>query len=296
MNENAESQNFEQDLTQKELHPGAVFVIHLFMRTPVKMPDKERMTQVMEKHLGKVDCFCHDGKLAGFAPQKYRSEFKDATVPPQLMVMECIPTDEMKMDEFTRSQFWDCPESEEILSECRYHVIANDMLAAGMDYRDRAEMLIDYTEALVELYPECEAVYFQSSGKMHTTEHLLNDRVPREQKFIYYAVNVRFFNIQGTNDMMIDTLGMSTLFLPDLQYHFHGLEPNAVVNHAYNLLIYLFENNCPIESGETVDGIKGGEMSREVQWRCQYEDSLIQPVRLVLDIDTGEYASGNRNR
>ncbi len=36
--------------------------------------------------------------------------------------------------------------------------------------------------------------------------------------------------------MMVDTLGMSVLSLPDLQYHFHGMDPNAVVNHAYNML------------------------------------------------------------
>ena len=28
--------------------------------------------------------------------------------------------------------------------------------------------------------------------------------------------------------MLIDTVGMSTLFLPDLQYHFHGMDPNWV--------------------------------------------------------------------
>ena len=32
--------------------------------------------------------------------------------------------------------------------------------------------------------------------------------------------------------MLIDTVGMSTLFLPDLQYHFHGMDPNWEVNHA----------------------------------------------------------------
>ena len=58
---------------------------------------------------------------------------------------------------------------------------------------------------------------------------------------MYYAVNVRYFSIQGTNDMMVDSVGMSTLFLPDLQYHFHGVDPNHVVFHAYNVLI-IFSN------------------------------------------------------
>lgn len=39
--------------------------------------------------------------------------------------------------------------------------------------------------------------------------------------------------------MIVDTLGMSTLFLPDLHYHFHGADPNHVVNHAYNVLSYI---------------------------------------------------------
>ena len=87
---------------------------------------------------------------------------------------------------------------------------------------------------------------------------------------------------------------MSTLFLPDLQYHFHGMDPNWVVNHAYNVLSYIYDNDCPINSGETIDGIVDGRMNRELQWKCQYESALIQPVREVLDICMGEYASGTR--
>ena len=93
---------------------------------------------------------------------------------------------------------------------------------------------------------------------------------------------------------MVDTLGMSTLFLPDLQYHFHGLNPDDVVNHAYNLLLYIYDNDNPIKPGDHVDGLKDGTMSREVQWNVQYENSLIQPIREVIDINTGEYASGKR--
>lgn len=30
-----------------------------------------------------------------------------------------------------------------------------------------------------------------------------------------------------------------------------------------------------------------------IQWKCQYEDALIQPKRPVLDINTGEYADNH---
>ena len=69
---------------------------------------------------------------------------------------------------------------------------------------------------------------------------------------------------------------------------------NWVVEHAYNVASYILEHDDPIEDGETVDGVVDGQMSREVQWKCQYEDALIQPPREVLDINMGEYAAGNR--
>ena len=94
--------------------------------------------------------------------------------------------------------------------------------------------------------------------------------------------------------MLIDTVGMSTLFLPDLQYHFHDMDPYWVVNHAYNVASYILANDYPIEDGETVDGVEDGKMSRDVQWKCRYEDALIQPPRGVLDICMGNFSSGSR--
>ena len=93
--------------------------------------------------------------------------------------------------------------------------------------------------------------------------------------------------------MLVDTLGMSLLFLPDLQYHFRGLDPNRIVNHAYNTAFYLLINDNSIETGDTIDGITDGSAQPE-RWICRYEEPLIQPVREVLDIDTGAHAAGNR--
>ncbi len=289
-----EEKVIRQDL-EKAAQPGMVFIIHLLMKDRCSMPQKDVMTSVMRKHLGEVQCFTHDDKLIGFAAKKYNVEFKDCSMPPQLMVMECIGTEDYHLDEITKSQMWDCPESEEILDQCKYQVIATDMMAAGMDYKERAEMLMDFVEALVELYPECVAVQFQSSGKMFTRDRIINHDIPRDARFIYFAVNVRFFRIQGTDDFIVDTLGMNTLFMPDLQYHFHDMDPNWVVNHAYNLCSYMFDNDNPIKSGETVDGITDGEMDRNIKWKCHYENSLVQPAREVLDVCMNQYSSGQRN-
>ena len=106
---------------------------------------------------------------------------------------------------------------------------------------------------------------------------------------------MRFFNVQGTDDKMIDTLGLYAIGLPDVQYHFHDLDPDAIVNHAYSVASCIFENNAPVKTGETIAGLgQNGQMDPHILWKCCYERSLLQPEREVMDVCTGEYASGNR--
>ena len=53
-------------------------------------------------------------------------------------------------------------------------------------------------------------------------------------------------------------------------------------------------NDNPVGDGDTISGLENGELDSNVQWTLQYEDSLVQPVRAVLDVNMGEYASGTR--
>lgn len=288
-----EEKVLKQDLSKKDEN-NQVFIVHLLMKEKMEMPSKDHMIQIMQKHLGDIDCFTHDEKSAGFAAKKYQVEVKEGKLPATLLVMGCLPMDDFQIDMFTRSQMWDCPESSRILEQCKYHVVAVDMMVNLLPYKDRAEMDMDYMEALVELYPDCVAVYFQTSGKMFTREKILNHSIPKEDRFIYFAVNARFFNIQGTNDHIVDTIGMNLLGLPDLQYHFHDFEPNWVVNHAYNTASYIFNGEKIIENGDHIDGVKEGKMDVNIRWLCHHENSLIQPLRPVIDIYMNEYAAGNR--
>ena len=84
--------------------------------------------------------------------------------------------------------------------------------------------------------------------------------------------------------------------------------PQIVATGTNQYLINLMvKNNCGSAAGtkrrfplltflaqETIDGVADGQMCREIQWKCQYEDALIQPPRGVLDINMGNYASGGR--
>ena len=260
------------------------------------MPSRDTMVEVFTKHLGPVDCFSYGAESAGFAPQNYKVHYEDndADISPTLMVTNCEKIDKLVLDDFAHSQVWDCPNVDELLAECQYRVFATDMLASGLEPKERADMLVKYVDALLELYPSCKAVVFGPSRKFLSRETIENHPDKEVTRFIYYAVNVRYFSIQGTDDMMVDTLGMSTLFYPDVQYHFHGMNPDDIVHHAYSVLYYIFEHDNPIDDGQTIAGLENGDMNPDIKWKVQYEDSLIQPVRTVIDINMGEYASGTR--
>lgn len=290
------NQVFQQNLDDKnESRPDSPFFIQLLFKEPVDMPGKDKMISVMQKHIGAVECYSHSKDTAGFAVQEHIAESKDGKMPVFLMVIGCDKFNGEGIDDFIMSQMWDCrAERERIFKECRYQVMANDMMALTLPAQERANLEADFVEALAELYPSCEAFYFENCGKLLLAEDVRSHQLQGLARFIHFGVNVRFFNIEGTEDMLVDTVGMSTLFLPDLQYHFHGMDPNWVVNHAYNLSKYILINDNPIQNGETIDGVAEGQMSQEIRWKCQYEDALIQPPREVLDIHMGQYASGGR--
>ena len=285
-----------QDLTKEDVKPGGVFIIHLLMEEQCAMPDKALFQTILDKYLNHVNCFGYSEETACFEASDYRVSFENdkITAHPQLMITSCSKIQMPIMDDVAKTQLWNCPNGEEILERCHYQVLATDMLASVLDYRERAQLLVGYIEALAELYPTCKAVVFENSKKRLTREAILHCELPKEERFLYYGVNIRFFNIQGTNDMLVDSLGMSTLFLPDVQYHFHGLNPNDIVNHAYDMLYYIYDYNNPIESGNTITGLSDGNPDKDVKWKLQYEQSLIQPVREVIDVNTLAFAAGNR--
>lgn len=283
----------EMDAT---IRPGGLFVMHLLMKEACAMPSEERMVEVLTKHLGNVEATIgNPGVSAGYVAMNYIAEFKDGKLPVQLMISKCVEFQADKIDDMQRSQMWDCREERDrILSECKYHVLAHDLLGGGLPSKVRANMLMDYLEALLELYPSCEAVYFMNSGKMILADEIRKKKIDGIKRFIKYAVNVRFFNIKDTEDSIVDTLGLSLLYIEDIQYHFHGMDPNWVVNHAYNMASYLLEGDAPIKDGDTIDGIAEGVIVQNIQWQCHFENALIGPARAVLDVCMGEFAAGNR--
>lgn len=293
----AEEPILQQDLGQKAPdHRHLIFLWLLFRDTPDR-PAPQVFREALTHRLGQVDMVTQsDQGLYSFAAREYPVEYQDGKVPAQLLLGSPEPFAPDSLSEMERSQLWDLRDSEAFLAQCRYKLPISDFMASGLPYRDRCRLLADWLEIALELFPSAVGVWVPSSGKLLDRDRLLNNPLEGDDRFLWFGVNVRLFNIQGSDAQVMDTLGMHAIGLPDVQLHFSGLDPNLLSNYLYNVANYLYDNNAPVKSGETIDGIDPqGKIAREIQWSCQYERALIQPARDVMDIRPGRFAAGKYN-
>lgn len=287
-------QVLKQDLDEKSEFQR-LFQMYLLFDEKAERPDAATIRNALEAHCGQVDTVSGDDALSSFAVDAYKVTYENGELPAQVMMADMTPFQPETITEMERTQFWTMPDAEDVLQQCRYKLLISDFMAAGLDYKSRSSLLADWLEVAVGLFPTCKAIWIPSSGKLLVPSEIVDNPYEGASRFLQFGINIRFFNIHGTEDSLIDSLGLFALGLPDVQYHFHTLDPNDVSRHAFNVAAYLFEAEVPVNDGETIAGLLDGEMSPGVHWTCQYEMALIQPSREVMDVCPGEYAAGGRS-
>lgn len=211
----------------------------------------------------------------------YLVSFADGDMPAQTSLM---PTKHRPASEYETAvqQAWHWPKAGEVVEECRHSLFLTDMMASGLEPKDRLRLITGTLRAVLETAP-CDAVYFRESDKLLEPGDYLT--AIEAGAILYGAMNVRFFNVQGTGsereEMLMDTVGLAALGVPDVQCHYFELEPGEVAQYLTNLGYYLFDRGDVIQDGETFGP------TENVRWRCEHQYALAGPHRLVLDVDPG---------
>lgn len=271
-----------------------LFQMYLLFEENLERPNAEAIRKALESRCGKTETVSPDDTLSSFAVEAYKVTYQDGEMPAQVMMADVTPFQPETITELERTQFWTMPDAEDVLEQCRYKLLISDFMAAGLDYNSRSALLADWLEVAVSLFPACKAIWIPTSGKLLHPAEITDNPYEGAARFLQFGMNIRYFNIHGTEDGLVDSLGLFALGLPDVQYHFHTLDPDDVSRHAFAVAAYLFEAEVPVSDGETIAGLLNGEMAPDVQWPCRFELALIQPSREVLDICPGEYAAGGR--
>ena len=262
-------------------------------------PQKTTANAILRKAkevFGDIKIISRDEKLTSFTPPEYTS-FSNGKFEPVSLAISGVGEfdDKQSVSEFARSQIWNVQNVDEVLSQYKYSLKLYDINASGQMPKQRAEMLVLWLEVALAVFPECKAIWTKDAGKLQLVDAIKQFKGIGINEFIFSMVNVRFFNIPDTNEFIVDSVGLANIGLSDVQFHFRGVNPNKVANLAYKLAWYMLNDDNLIKDNDTIDGLNDkGELTSDVQWLCHYEDSLIEPLRPVLDINMGKYAAGDR--
>lgn len=281
-------------------HWQAVYTFMPLFEEPVEMPSFEVFMDRMGQHFGHVEYMGENPALprkatdmAGFALMDHlvTDQEKKQEYPSQLLLFGMSEFDRELWDAHIISNFHACQEEEKeaLLPRCRYALLAANMMAATLPMKEEYGIMASYADLLLELFPDCLGIYWPHSQSFTSRSYYQQPHwYHAENHFLDGGLNIRMFRIDGTDELLFDTLGLTVIGLPDLQFHCKNLQPDEVVHFLRNLAAYLYESGDVIEDGNIVEGI------HHEKWVCRREDALAGPMRVVLDVNPGIYAGGNR--
>jgi len=229
-----------------------------------------------------------DGRTLLFAHPMYVTHLEDGNLPAQTLLAPAHkPFDRANYVEELR-QSWSCPDASSLIDGMTSVTLVSELFARTLAASDRVMLFHGVLQAVVELTRPVALVFLHSQQIVSAATYLSDcDNPPVDRRG---TINVRFFRIEESDDMIMDTRGLHEVGVHDLQCHFRKLDPNDVSGKLRAVGAYLVENGAVIESGETVDGLAEGE-----QWVCQFEEGILPPHRDLLDLNPGrKFAAGKR--
>lgn len=194
------------------------------------------------------------------------------------------------------AQSWNWRDADDAVRSCSVMLGIRDH---ADDWRDYGARIRRFRRVLARAIRTVRpaAVLCRSSQQYLEPSWLLEalEEEPGEELFGF--VNVRLYKVEGHDrgitaefdETIMDTLGLGALGLTDVQCHFKHLDPSLVAEVLYNTAQYIYANGPVIETGHQLEAI-GDE-----KWSCQLEQSIVEPLRLVVDMNPGRpYAAGSR--
>ncbi|MCX6985070.1 MAG: DUF4261 domain-containing protein [Lentisphaerae bacterium] len=178
-------------------------------------------------------------------------------------------------------QSWSWRTAKDVVQACSHIIRISDGYDCKVNYKDRVLAMRNVIRALAEC-SACKAIHFQMTQQFIKPEgYLASFNEPAPDR-LFGFVNVRFFKIHDSDDMLMDTIGLNPMGLEDMQCSFKKYNPKDISNVLYNTAYYLFDNGNVIIDDDTVQGVK-----RTDKWACRRTRSLVVPKRTVIDIAPG---------
>jgi hypothetical protein len=278
--------------------PAKVYGVELFYET-LPGPNKDDLASILKKRSPDLVAVPQERETGPWIFEHQEHRVPPAGGAARALVAVSRQQPNLQTLEPGLKQSWGWPQASEVLPRCRGSILVTDLMAVGLHHLERLVLFQRVLVSVLEAYP-CQAIHWQPAQQFIDPQQFL--AAVKEAGGLVFTpgpLNVRLFRIVGEEseqvgsdgDIVMDTVGLAALGLPDLQCHFTGLAPEAVSRVLYNTGIYEFERGDMLQDGHTVPGIGPDD-----KWHCRRESSLALPERTVIDLDPGPPHSARERR
>lgn len=210
----------------------------------------------------------------------YEVEFKEGKIPVQGTIY--IPDAKgISLDKLEKTfhQSWNWREAESVVKQCNFEVLLTDLMSRALNYKLRLEYFQKFVASVVEAMNP-KAIWISNGEKIMNKEEYLDKFSTNDYQNLSGFMNVRLFNVQESNgEIIMDTLGLNSLGLPDFEIKFNNYNPSAIAGLLFNYGSYIYDNGVVIKNGNTIQGVEENQ-----NWKCYFRESLIEPKRIVIEI------------
>ena len=242
--------------------------------------DPNIILEELRLHFSSVDNPSNDKAFLYFFPD-IQIKLQDASIPAQCTIL--IPNEGNSKPEIADEAFqqnWHWKEANDVAEDCRYEVLVSDFMTRTLDYKTRFN-LFGYFLAAVTKATNPKVVYSLTSQKLVKPENIIDSMASKENRYLESFINVRLYNISNGNsgELLMDTVGLHLLGLPDVQIRFENLDEREIAGLLWNYAYYIFEQGDVFENGNTILGLEPNS-----RWKCDRQKSLAAPERIVINI------------
>lgn len=269
--------NPEPENERLENYPEMLMTRLLFVNKPVI--DAEKILLELRKYVDNVEHSQMDNACM-FAFPDFRVAFSDAAGPAQCGVLVPEKNASLDIPEEAFQQNWHWADAGPIAKTCQYELLVTDIMTRTLEYKQRLNLYLNFLVSVIKA-TDPEVVHAVQGQKLIDPQKLVKDWDEPAKEILHTLFNVRLFNITGGDktDLLMDTVGLNTIGLPDFQVRFSTFDPSEIANLLWNYAYYVYDNGDVIQNGNTLEGLVSGS-----KWKSERIIPAMQPERVVINV------------
>lgn len=240
--------------------------------------DADKILEEVKKYFVNVENPSKENALI-FSFPDFQIELSDAKISAQCLV--AIPDEKypnLEIPDVAFQQNWHWEEANDVAKSCKYELLVTDFMTRTLEYKQRISLFMNFIVAVTKA-TKPDVVYSVYGQKLIKPTDLIEIWDKEEKPLLYGICNVRLYNLTDINELLMDTIGLNSIGLPDFQIKFKGYEANEIAQLLWNYAYYIYEQGDIIKNGNTLEGIVSG-----TKWKCERQLSLVDHERIVINV------------